>query len=148
MFNRIAEGMMWRTLLLWGTGLVLSGCATVHLSMGGVDKLTAMSGDPGRRYTVVRHFTRDAKAVFTLFGLVTVVNPDLAEVVREEIVAARGDAVVGIRIKGQKTLVDGLVPIALGTLGGLLLPPFGSVLSYVLELRTYTIEGEIIRYMD
>jgi len=76
-----------------------------------------------------------------------VVNPDLAKVVREEIAAARGDAVVGIRIKGQTTLVDGLIPIVLGTLGGLLLPPYGTVLSYLLELRTYTIEGDVIRYL-
>jgi hypothetical protein len=43
--------------------------------------------------------------------------------------------------------VDGLIPIALGTLGGLLLPPYGTVLSYLLELRTYTIEGDVIRYL-
>jgi len=120
---------------------------TVHLSMGGVDKLTTMSGDPGRHYTVVRHFSRDVKGVFTLFGLVTVVNPDISKVVQEELAAARGDAVVGIRIKGQTTLVDGVIPVALGVVGGLLLPPYGTVLSYLLELRTYTIEGDVVRYL-
>ncbi len=85
--------------------------------MDKVDKLTAMSGDLGRHYTVVRHFSRDVKGVFTLFGLVTVVNPDIGKVVQEELAAARGDAVVGIRIKGQTTLVDGVIPVVLGVVG-------------------------------
>ncbi len=136
-----------RRLLLLGATLVLSGCMTVHLSMDKVDKLTAMSGDLGRHYTVVRHFSHDVKGVFTLFGLVTVVNPDVGKVVREELAAARGDAVTGIRIKGQTTLVDGVIPVVLGVVGGLLLPPYGTILSYLVELRTYTIEGDVVRYL-
>ena len=47
--------------------------------------------------------------------------------------AAGGDAAVNVRIKGETTFVDGLV---------------SAVTRLIFSMRTYTIEGDIIRYTE
>ncbi len=111
-----------------------SGCMTVRLSSMGVDKPVMMTGaEVERDYALVRNFSRNLKGYFLIAHLVTLSDPKVQEVIREEINAANGDAAVNVTIKGQTTIVDGLA----------------SLLTYSLfGMRTYTIEGDIIVYKD
>lgn len=124
------------------------GCMTVQLSTDGIDKTVAMTSDVNKTFTIVRRFNQDLKGWFTLFNLITITDPRVSDLVRNELSAARGDAVINLRIQGQTTFVDGLIPIALGIVGGLAAPPFGFFASNLIGVRTYTVQGDIIKYSE
>lgn len=127
--------------------LSLVGCMTVMLTAEGVDKPAAMTSNVNKKFTIVKHFSRDIKAIFVIFNLVTVTNPKVNEVIRNEIVAGHGDAVINITIKGQTTFIDGLVPVAAGVAASFL-SPFGIFAFNLIGLRTYTVEGDVIKYTE
>jgi hypothetical protein len=122
------------------------GCMTVHLTSEGVEQPVSMTNNVNKNFIIVKHFSRELKGWFTFFNLVTVQSPKVAEVIRSELIAAKGDAVINIKIKGQFTFIDGLIPAAAATLGSLIAPPWGGLLGYLIGLRTYTVEGDVIRY--
>ncbi len=112
----------------------VSGCMTVRLSSMGVDKPVMMTGaEVERDYSLVRNFRRNVKGYFLIAHLVTLSNPKVQEIIKEEINAANGDAAVNVTIKGQTTIVDGVAVLLTYSLFG---------------MRTYTIEGDIIVYKD
>jgi len=125
---------------------IFVGCETVHLTAVRVEKPISMTPNINREFTVIKHFKRDLKAWFTILGLVTISNLKVEEVIREEILKAQGDGVVNLEITGQTTILDGLIPVAAGTVGFLVAPPYGAYAAYLIGARTYTIEGDIIKY--
>ncbi|MGC9093724.1 MAG: hypothetical protein ACP5JH_10825 [Bacteroidota bacterium] len=124
------------------------GCMTVQLTSEGVDKPASMTSNVNKKFTIVKHFSRDLKGWFTIFNLVTISNPKVDEVIRNELVASQGDAVINIKIQGQTTFLDGFIPVALGTIGALVAPPWGFYASSLIGVRTYTVEGDVIRYTE
>ncbi|NDY41828.1 hypothetical protein G3N55_03030 [Dissulfurirhabdus thermomarina] len=106
-----------------------AGCARVHLDLV-ADEPPACLNDPvAVDLAVLRHFRREARAHFGLFGLVTWKDLPLAEVVREEVAAAGGDAVINLTVTGRQ----GLWEILLG------LP-----LSPLWTARSYVVEGDVV----
>ena len=141
--------------------LALSGCATVHLDTGGIREPVAMTADVNREYTIVRHFERPLKSWFTLFDLITVKNPEVQEIIREELERTDGDGVVNLMTQGQDTFTDRLIPVALSVAGSTVMTAglysyyggtmvvVGTLLSLAasqIRIRTYTISGDVIRY--
>ncbi len=122
-----------------------SGCMTVNLAVEGYENPVVMTGNVNKEYKIVKHFKKDLRGWFTLFNLITVSDPDIQRVIVNEIKSVNGDAAINVKIVGQTTLVDGLIPIALGTLGSVI-NPAGFVLAYLVGARTYTVEGDIIKY--
>ena len=120
-------------------------CANVYLKATAIDQPVVMNNKVDANFQIIRHFKRPAKAYFTIFNLVTVSNADIQKIIQEEITEAGGDAAINIKIHGQTTFIDGLLPIALGTIGGLLFPPFGNFASMLIGARTYFVEGDIIK---
>jgi hypothetical protein len=127
--------------------LSLTSCMTVHLNADGVDKQVNMTG-VGKKFQILKHFNVSKKGVFMIFDLITVSNPDVSGVIRDQLKSTQGDAVINLRITGQTEFIDGLVSVALGTVGGLVAPPYGSLLGDVLGLRTYTIEGDVVKILE
>ncbi len=99
------------------------GCMTVMLSTEGVEKPVAMTSNVNKKFMIVKHFNRVLKGVFTFFSHVPISNLKVQEVVSNEIVAGQEDAVINIKIHGQTTFIDGLVPVALVSWVLLLLQP-------------------------
>lgn len=128
--------------------LIIPGCMTVHLTVEGYDKPVSMTNNVNKNFVIVKHFKRELKAVFVIFNLVTVSNPQIEKVIRNEVLSAQGDAAINVKIQGQITFVDGFVPVALGVIGAVVAPPYGAYISNLIGLRTYTVEGDIIKYTD
>ncbi|MBX7151953.1 hypothetical protein K1X84_09960 [bacterium] len=127
--------------------VLINSCATVYLNADGVEKNVSMT-NTDRKFTIVRHFNKSIKATFMIFDLATVNNPDVAKAINDELISAKGDAVTNLKIKGQMTFVDGLVPFSLGFIGAVVAPPYGGYISVLIGLRTYTIEGDVIQYTE
>ena len=151
-----------RALLFAAATLVLfSGCMTVELSSNSATPVM-MSGVPDRNYTVVRSFSVAHRGWFTLFDLITLSNPDIQKTLDDELARSGGDAVINVKIVGQTTFVDGIIPIGMSMAGSLLgyaiaTDPYtgitygtalGSLAGSMLSARTYTISGDVIRYKE
>jgi hypothetical protein len=129
--------------------LLLTGCATVQLNTGTITEPVSMTVNINQDFTVVKHFRRDTKGIFPLFHLVTTKNPDVEKIVAEELLAARGDAIVNLTIQGQTKLWDSAIPILFGMLADLFIYPYGSTfVAAFVGFRTYTIEGDVVRYIE
>ncbi|MCX6136015.1 MAG: hypothetical protein NTV54_00765 [Ignavibacteriales bacterium] len=122
-----------------------SGCATVNLNAEGYDKAASLTTSE-KPFTIVKHFKKEMKAWFALFSLVTLSEPDIAKVLRDETASSKGDAVINLKVQGQTTFVDGAIPIVLGGIGAFIVRPAGVVAGYFIAARTYTIEGDVIQY--
>ena len=133
-------------LLIIGVGLLtVVGCANVYLSANTVDKPVMMNVGPQKDFEIVKHFQRPLRAYFAIFDLVTISNPEVERVVEEEIKSVNGDAVINLKIHGQTSVIDAVIPIALGVIGGMIAPPYGSYAHYLIGARTYTVEGDVIK---
>jgi hypothetical protein len=128
--------------------LTIPACMTVNLAVEGIDKPVNMTSVTNKKYTIVKHFNREAKGWFTLFNLITIKDVNFDELIRKEINSVQGDAVINLQIKGQTTLVDGAIPTVLGLVGSAALPPAGGILGYLVGARTYFIEGDVIKYTE
>ena len=118
--------------LILAIALVAGGCARVTLSTRGVGKDVVMT-KTARSFEVIKHFSESSKAHFWVFSLVTGREPKLEEIVERQVASVDGDAAINVRIKGQTEFVDGLVAV---------------LVSPIFSMRTYTIEGDIIRYTE
>lgn len=127
---------------------LLPGCATVQIDMRDLDGAAAMTADLNRDYDVVAHFSRSTQAQFAFFDLVTIKEPEIQEILETELRAAWGDAITNITLKGQMTFVDGAISVAAGVLCGLIWPPYGFYAVSLFGFRTYTVEGDVIKYTD
>ncbi len=124
-----------------------TGCMTVNLGAEGYDK-TASLTSAEKKFTIVEHFKKHLKGWFTLFDLITISNPNIGEFLNKETISAHGDAVVNIKIEGQTTFIDGLIPFTLEVIGSIAAPPGGAALGALISSRTYTIEGDVIKYTE
>lgn len=128
--------------------LIVPACMTVHLSAEGYDKPASMTSNVNKKFTIVKHFKRNLKGWFAIFNLITISDPDIQRVIQNEVMSAQGDAAINLKIQGQTTFLDGAIPVALGVIGALVAPPGGIYASNLIGVRTYTIEGDVIRYTD
>jgi hypothetical protein len=79
---------------------------------------------------------------------VTISDLNVQRIIQNEVMSAQGDAAININIQGQTTFIDGAIPVALGVIGFLVAPPGGAYASYLIGARTYTVEGDVIRYSE
>lgn len=128
--------------------LFLAGCMTVRLTAEGLENPVAMTGNVNKKYTIVKHFSSDLKAWFALFDLVTISEPNVREALHNEILSAHGDAVINVKIQGHTTFTDGAFASAVGIIGALVLPAYGVSMTHLLNIRTYTVEGDVIKYAE
>ena len=124
-----------------------TGCMTVSLNAAGYDK-TASLTSAERTFTIVKHFSKDMKSWYTLFNLITLSEPNLTDLLRDETISSHGDAVINVKILGQTTLIDVAIPVALGVFGSIVSPQRGAFIGALIGARTYTIEGDVIKYSD
>lgn len=134
--------------LLFTLILLLPGCSTVELSTRSLDVPVSFSGNVNKKFVVVKHFRREAKAWFVFFNIVTISEPEVGAIIKEEMLSALGDAVANVSIQGQTSLSDGGVSLLVSAIGLAVAPPLGFAAGYIVGARTYTIEGDIIRYTE
>ncbi len=128
--------------------VILSGCSTVELSTRSLDVPVSFTGNVNKKFVVVKHFRREEKGWFAFFNLVTMSEPQIGTIIREEMQSAQGDAVANVSIQGQTSLTDGGVSLLLSAIGLAAAPPLGFAAGYLVGARTYTVEGDIIRYTE
>ena len=104
-----------------------------------------MTNEANEDFKIVKHFSKELRGWFTVFNLVTISNPDVQRLIQNELQATGGDAVINVSIKGQTTFIDGLIPVGVSVIGSLI-SPYGFALGYLIGARTYTIEGDVIKY--
>jgi len=78
-------------------------------------------------------------------------KPDLSELLEPELIAAQGDAVVNVRIEGTADFFNVILPIGVGVIGGAILwsPLYVfTVFPLFEDLKTYTVEGDIVKYVE
>jgi len=113
--------------------LFIAGCATVNLETRAAEDNISMSHIINKEYKTIAHFKRNTQAWFAIFDLATVSNPNLRNIVENEIKAVNGDGVVNLQIKGETTFIDGCISILTCSL---------------IRPRSYTIEGDIVKYIE
>jgi len=126
--------MKWSQKLLGMIFLLLfvAGCATVNLETKAAEDNISMSHVVNKNYKKITHFKRNTQAWFAIFDLATISNPNLRNIVEDEIRAVDGDGVVNLQIKGETTFIDGCISILTGSL---------------IRPRSYTIEGDVVKYI-
>ena len=121
-----------------------------------------LSADINREYEIVGRFEKEVRVWFTLYSLITINPPDIDKLIEDELRRAKGDAVVNLRIRGQQAVFDYLIPTAIMSVGlsltvtGTLqldtgLSALGSLFTLAagqIASRTYTIEGDVVRYKN
>ena len=129
--------------------VALTGCQTVDLKAN-LEKQADFTGNAQKDYKVIRHFENEIKGYFTLFDLVTIQNPDIEHIIRSELKRSDGDAVINLKIQGQTTFLDGVIPALLSVTGAYLTLPYGygSIAGSLISMRTFTVEGDVIRYTN
>ncbi len=130
--------------------LCVSGCASFNsfeFSSVKTNKPISMTNEINRPYIVVRHFVVEQKTpLLFLARMVTAGNPNLDDLLQNELTG--GDAIVNVRIKGYLHIGDMLLPIAIG-IGGVFVEPillFVSFMPFFLDLKSYSVEGDLVRY--
>lgn len=111
--------------------LLISGCARINLTAMSLDKTVMMTGQPGRPYTVIRHFSDSTKAMYLVFDLATIREPEVEKLIQRQLKATGGDAVINVEIEHQFSFVDSLVRVIAE-------PVFG--------MSSVKVEGDVIKY--
>jgi hypothetical protein len=91
----------------------------------------AMSSGGLRPYDVIGTFAVPLKAKWIFYGAGTLADPDVRGAVEGEVKKAGGDGAVNVVIRGKTRFGDLLIT-------GILIDLYSQ--------RTYTVEGEVIRY--
>lgn len=140
-----------KTRMLWfvvfAFAIIGIGCMSVDLGAVGFEK-TASLTTTEKKFTIVKHFSRDMKCLFTLVNLIPLSEPNVADILRDETASSHGDAVINIKITGQTTIIDAALPVAMSILGSIVSPQRGAFLGLLIGARTYTVEGDVIKYVD
>lgn len=141
--------MKFKTLfiLLLAAAIYSAGCMTVNIEATGFDKTASFTGTD-RKFTIQKHFTRELKSWYLLLNLIPVSGPDIAQILRDETASAKGDAVINIKVKGEIKLADAGVPVAMAVLGSIIYRQGGALAGLIVGVRTYTIEGDVIKYLE
>lgn len=128
--------------------LLFIGCSTVHLTSGGFNRPASMNSIINEKYGVVKHFSIETKGWFTLAGLYTFRDTNIQKILQNELDSAQGDAIVNIKIKGQTTFIDYLLPMGIYSVATIVDPRLFLAMYIVPTSRTYTIEGDVIKYFE
>lgn len=134
------------TLLVIVSGFV-AGCMSVHFDAAGYDRMASLTSSE-RKFTLLKHFSRDVKCWYTLVGLIPLSDTDLSGILKDETASAHGDAVLNIKVHGETTLLDAAIPVATAFFGSVVSPQRGALLGLLVTARTYTIEGDVIKYVE
>lgn len=124
------------------------GCMTVPISSGGVYKPVAMTSSVNKKANIIKHFKTEFKSWFTLYNLIPLNDPKVNELLNNELNGTQGDAIINLKIEGQTTFTDGLIPVVVGVIGTIVAPPYGSYASALVGARTYTLEGDVVKYAE
>jgi len=128
--------------------LLFIGCSTVHLTSGGFNRPASMNNITDKKFGVVKHFSVETKGWFTLANLYTFKNTNIQKILQNEIDSVQGDAIVNVKIKGQTTFVDSALPMGLYFVA-VAINPYLAFASFMIPTsRTYTIEGDVIKYFE
>ena len=115
--------------------LSLCSCATVNLDTQSLSQPIQMNAGTDQGYTVIKSFTVNDKAGWVLIIPANEPAGDnqdyLAEILRNQIAAAGGDAAINVTIRVQSQPLDYVTMIA----------TFG-----LYTTRTVTVTGDIIKY--
>jgi len=122
-------------------------CMSVNINATGYDK-TASLTSTDKKFTILKHFNREMKCWYTLINLIPLSEPNCADLLRDETASSHGDAIINIKIQGQTSLIDVAIPVALSVLGSIVSPQRGAFLGVLVGARTYTIEGDVIKYIE
>ena len=130
--------------------IAFAGCMTVTLESDS-DVPVMMSGVPDRDYTVVRSFEVSHQGWFTLYDLITINNPGIQKTLDAELKRSGGDAIVNVKIVGQTSVIDGLVPLGM-TLAGYavgyaLAPDIYTGITYVIGHRVDCRRDAVFTYV-
>lgn len=111
-----------------------------------------MTANINREYRVLRHIKAVQKV--PLLFLVRMspgsANPDLDQLLQPEFAETPGDAIVNVNIQGKASFGDLFLPIAVGIGGGFVFAPLliFAATPFFEDLKTYTVEGDIVMYTD
>ncbi len=131
----------------------LFGCMQVEFDLTAheVGIPVSMNSNAGRPYNVIAHFKtgQQEKGIFIqrLYGGA---QPDLNAMVQRQLAKTDGDAIVNVKIKGEAQFGDVLLPVIFGIGGTFVHPLFSFFIfePFFTDLKTYTVEGDIVRFTD
>ena len=106
------KSYLWSVLIV---ACLLASCATVDLRLKNMTQPVTMSAEIDVEVATVKHFEKTVRVWFTLYDLVTLNQPDIDKILEKELRDANGDAIVNLKIKGQDTAIDRIIPIAIST---------------------------------
>ena len=128
--------------------LLFISCSTVHLTSGGFNRPASMNNITNEKFGVVKHFSVETKGWFTLASLYTFKDTNVHKLLQNELDSVQGDAIVNVKIKGQTTFVDSVLPMGLYCVA-IAVNPYLAFVSFMIPTsRTYTIEGDVIKYFE
>ena len=109
--------------------VLLTGCATIQLEAPMLDKPISMSrkADTQKAHRTVRHFCKETRAVWLLFGAIPICVPEMDEIVAKE--SSGQDAVTNLSITTEYDVLDILVR---------------AVTQGVVYTRSITVEGDVV----
>jgi hypothetical protein len=125
----------------------LTCCTSVNINASGYDKTASLTSSD-KKFTILKHFSREMKCWYTFLNLIPLTEPNIAELLREETVSAHGDAIINVTIKGETTMIDAAIPVAMSIVGSMVSPQRGAFLGLLCGARTYTVEGDVIKYVE
>ena len=140
--------------LLAGVLILSGGCASytsVSLSTN-QSKPVSMTSNINKEYSVMKHIRVVQKVPFLFLLRINPenANPNLDELLQPVFAETPADAIVNVRLQGSTSLGDVILPIGLGIAGGLVFAPLFVfvVTPFFEDLKTYSLEGDIVRYSE
>ncbi len=111
-----------------------------------------MTANINREYRVIKHIKVEQKIPFLFLVRMNPESghPEVDEMLQPEIDASQGDAIVNVKIKGEAAFGDVFFPVGVGVVGGIAFAPLFilAVIPLYEDLKTYTVEGDIVMYTD
>ena len=113
--------------------MVLASCAVLNLNaVGTTDKPISWNSNlGGREYDVANHFIRTEQASWLILTLIPLNQPDVGQIVQQEIGSAGGDGAVNVQITTKLDVLDIVISIFVGGL---------------YNTRTVIIEGDVVKF--
>lgn len=134
--------------------LLCGGCASHSAVTLAVNQGKPISLTPyiNKDYRVVKHIRVQQKVPLLFVARLSPGGgkPDFDELLRPELISNEGDALVNVKIVGEASLGDVLLPIGLGIISGIGFAPLYVIATAPLfeDLKTYSVEGDLVQYID
>jgi len=120
-------------ILLLTLGVMVLGCYRMTYETA-MTRPVLMTGEPGVKYKLIRHFEKTVRPIWILWGLLPIRGVNLGEVLKEEL--REGDAIINLTVESKQGPVD----IGIGCLSSLILP-------VGIDTRTVTIKGDVVKFI-